>query len=48
MGDDYGNEGWWHNGVQKAVDEFVENRSPNCRVHGDQFTIENPPSHDCL
>lgn len=27
MGDDYGVEGWWRNGVQKAVDEFASKHS---------------------
>lgn len=40
IGDDYGNEGWWDNGVQKAVDKFVTQR-PNLSVEvvGDQFII---------
>jgi hypothetical protein len=40
-GDDYGSQGWWNNGVQKAVDEFVSQR-PNLtlEVKGKQFIIE--------
>ena len=37
MGDDYGNEGWWDNGAQKAVDQFVVDRDLHCQVHGNQF-----------
>lgn len=40
-GDDYGNEGWWDNGVQKAVDAFVESRSDlSLEVIGSQFVIK--------
>ena len=39
MGDDYGREGWWNNGVTKAVDEFVSNRDINFRSFGDQYII---------
>jgi hypothetical protein len=37
-GDDYGLEGWWKNGVQKAVDEFAR-RAPGVtlEVRGHQF-----------
>ena len=40
-GDDYGVEGWWSNGVQKAVDEFVGQRSCRLRLEliGTQFII---------
>lgn len=42
-GDDYGGKGWWDNGVQKAVDEFVQNR-PELRltVIHKQFIIRLP------
>lgn len=42
-GDDYGGKGWWDNGVQKAVDEFVGNR-PELRltVIHKQFVIRLP------
>jgi hypothetical protein len=38
VGDDYGVEGWWKNGVQKAVDEFAK-RTPGVtlEVKGHQF-----------
>jgi len=42
MGDDYGDEGWWDNGVQKAVDEFTRERSLRLRTHGNQFIIQKP------
>jgi hypothetical protein len=40
-GDDYGVRGWWENGVQRAVDEFVS-RKPDLKleVKGTQFIIE--------
>lgn len=39
-GDDYGVEGWWSNGVQKAVDEFAEGRPDlSVEVIGNQFII---------
>jgi Methyltransferase domain len=40
-GDDYGVEGWWSNGVQKAVDEFVGQLSSRLRLEliGTQFII---------
>jgi hypothetical protein len=40
-GDDYGTQGWWKNGVQRAVDEFVR-RKPGLtlRVNDTQFIIE--------
>jgi hypothetical protein len=42
MGDDYEVERWWDDGVERAVDEFVEDRSLNCQVYGSQFIIEKP------
>jgi hypothetical protein len=42
-GDDYGSTGWWHNGVQKAVDEFVAQRPRVLlEVIGNQFVIKLP------
>jgi len=39
-GDDYGAQGWWNNGVQKAVDEFVKSdRELTLQVNGSQFII---------
>ena len=39
-GDDYGVQGWWNNGVQKAVDEFVGQRPRlSLEVIGSQFII---------
>jgi Methyltransferase domain len=39
-GDDYGVEGWWENGVQRAVDEFVCGRPDlTLEVVGNQFII---------
>lgn len=42
-GDDYGVEGWWHGGVTKAVDEFVESRRwARVSITGTQFLLEKP------
>lgn len=42
-GDDYGGRGWWDNGVQKAVDEFVEQRPELAlEVINKQFIIRLP------
>jgi hypothetical protein len=39
-GDDYGARGWWNNGVQKAVDKFVEGNSElTLRVNDTQFIL---------
>lgn len=39
-GDDYGSEGWWDNGIQKAVDEFVSHRPEvSFEAKGTQFII---------
>ncbi len=39
-GDDYGIEGWWENGVQQAVDEFIsQNPDAALEVRGSQFII---------
>ena len=42
-GHDYGSSGWWNNGVQKAVDEFVSDRALSLVVNGSQFTIRKEP-----
>jgi hypothetical protein len=40
-GDDYGVRGWWENGVQKAVDEFVSQRpDATLEVKARQFLIK--------
>jgi hypothetical protein len=40
-GDDYGIKGWWNNGVQTAVEEFVEQRPElSLEVRGSQFIIK--------
>jgi hypothetical protein len=40
VGDDYGNKGYWENGVQRAVDEFVSQRSDlTLEVRSTQFII---------
>jgi hypothetical protein len=39
-GDDYGNPGWWEDGVTRAVDDFVRARGiRGFEVIGDQFLI---------
>jgi hypothetical protein len=39
-GDDYGKQGWWDNGIQRAVDEFVSrNDSLSLKVIGTQYII---------
>lgn len=46
-GDDYGVQGWWDNGVQKAVDEFVGERSQvSLKVIGSQFIIRKGGQED--
>ena len=42
MGDDYGVEGWWDDGVTRAVDEFTGRRGLNCETHGTQFILSKP------
>jgi hypothetical protein len=43
IGDDYGVKGWWNNGVQKAVDEFVGMRpGTSLEVLHTQFVIRVP------
>jgi len=42
MGDDYGVEGWWDNGVQKAVDDFVKERDLDLDTVESQFIIKKP------
>jgi hypothetical protein len=40
-GDDYGLRGWWDNGVQQAVDEFVGQRPRlSLEIIGSQFIIK--------
>lgn len=51
VGDDYGVDGWWENGVQEAVDEFVSGRPDlTLEVRGSQFIIKKeepiPPVDD--
>lgn len=46
MGDDYGSEGWWNDGmeedgVQRAVDEFVQERGLHLQTFGPQFIIRS-------
>ncbi len=42
-GDDYGVEGWWENGVQRAVDEFAEAHPElDLNVEGSQFILRVP------
>jgi len=41
MGDDYDYEGWWDNGVKKAVDEFVEDNNLDMNKRGKQFIIRS-------
>ena len=41
-GDDYGVVGWWNNGVQRAVDEFVKVRNLRLDVIESQFIIHKP------
>ncbi len=44
-GDDYGVRGWWENGVQRAVDEFVVR--PDCEwvlLHRNQFLMRKSRS----
>ncbi len=44
-GDDYGIEGWWQDGVTRAVAEFVAQRPfLDLQVIGDQFVIVTPGS----
>jgi len=38
-GDDYGITGWWSNGVQKAVDEYVGQIGASFELIGSQFII---------
>lgn len=44
-GDDYGMEGWWANGVQRAVDEFVS-RHPQLtlKLRDSQFIVKKQQS----
>jgi hypothetical protein len=38
-GDDYSVQGWWNNGVQTAVDEFIAEREIPLQTVGTQFVI---------
>lgn len=38
-GDDYASKGWWGNGVQQAVDEFVSQSGGDLQRRGPQFII---------
>jgi predicted O-methyltransferase YrrM len=39
-GDDYGLEGWWHDGVTRAVEEFVASgRAEQVMIDGTQFAL---------
>jgi predicted dehydrogenase len=41
-GDDYGNAGWWHDGVTKAVDEFAEAHAMgDLSIFGNQFIMRS-------
>ncbi|MGF1472416.1 MAG: sulfotransferase domain-containing protein [Rubrobacteraceae bacterium] len=46
-GDDYGVKGWWHGGVTKAVDEFVEEKALQLEVKATQFIIQKGRSATC-
>jgi hypothetical protein len=39
-GDDYGITGWWGNGVQEAVDEFIEKNNLKLIIKNNQFIIK--------
>jgi hypothetical protein len=42
-GDDYASQGWWHDGVRKAVDEFVANgHAAMTLIAGNQFLLQKP------
>jgi SAM-dependent methyltransferase len=42
-GDDYGNPGWWEDGVTRAVDEFVERENYAVELmSGGQFALRKP------
>jgi hypothetical protein len=44
-GDDYGREGWWEDGVTRAVDEFVESgRASVVALEDGQFLLRLPES----
>jgi len=40
VGDDYGVNGWWNDGITKAVNEFVETNLLILSVKNNQFIIE--------
>ena len=40
-GDDYGREGWWEGGVERAVDEFCRSRPVECTaIRNNQFVLK--------
>lgn len=39
-GDDYGNPGWWDDGVRRAVDRFAAERRYDLRVLSGQFVLQ--------
>ena len=41
-GDDYGSEGWWDDGVKRAVDQFVASQLCHVMSLGDQFALRRP------
>ena len=41
-GDDYRLDGWWDEGVTRAVDEFVASKGLNLTVLGNQFLFAKP------
>jgi hypothetical protein len=42
-GDDYTRQGWWHDGVRKAVDEFVAGgHAEMTLIAGNQFILQKP------
>jgi hypothetical protein len=41
-GEDYGVEGWWKNGVQTAVDDFVRTRGLKFELIETQFVFRKP------
>lgn len=41
-GDDYGVEGWWEDGVTRAVEEFATSAGCEKVVLGSQFLLRKP------
>ncbi|MEM9046469.1 MAG: class I SAM-dependent methyltransferase [Pseudomonadota bacterium] len=47
IGDDYGAEGWWRNGVTKAVDEALQaNPAELLDIQASQYVIRLPAEND--